>query len=328
MVICHAGVGLNNPGLCMFIYAFHMPVFFMISGYFEKNRHKVTLKQKLLKNIRSFIVPYLVFNLFAFTYCWYGMLNHPELNHNITASQIVPNGLLGIVTFQLSQTDHSFLPNGVLWFLISLLQCKLLFMLTTYLYRRSKVVLSCVISILILVALYFISNRIETFVIGPTLLAFPFYVFGYITKRSSVIEKLSENYSFGLSILCFILLVVLVPLNGRPDIASVWFGNSILLFYLNAIIGSLMCITFAKCLSEIPTLMYLGKNTLSVLCVHVFFVMIGKRVIDLLKFIPSYSFLYCFLVSLFSVTASLMMGAYIMRRWPWMLGKWKDKKSV
>lgn len=38
LVICHAGVGLNNPGLCMFIYAFHMPVFFMISGYFEKKQ--------------------------------------------------------------------------------------------------------------------------------------------------------------------------------------------------------------------------------------------------------------------------------------------------
>ena len=323
MIICHAGVGLKNPNLCMFIYSFHMPVFFLISGYFEKPNNQQTVKQKILINLKKFITPYVVFNFFGFTYCWYGMLNHPELNHYITASQIIPNGIVGILTFQLSQTDYSFLPNGVLWFLISLLECKMIFIVTDIVYSKSKLATVGLVFLYAFFAYVFITSRLELFVIGPTLLAIPFYYMGFLAKRYHVFERLNTTQSFFITIISFTILYNLYTLNGRPDVASVWFGKNIMLFYLNAVLGSIMCITFSKCLGDIPYLSYVGRNTLAVLCVHVFFVMVGKRVISIISFIPEYSFIYCFLVSLFSISWSLLTGAYIMKHWPWMLGKFK-----
>lgn len=321
MVLCHAGVGIRNPWLSTFIYAFHMPVFFMLSGFFEHTNGRNSIKYGVKKSAKQLIVPYFVFNIFGLTYCWYGMLNHPELNNNITAMQILPHGLLGMFTFQLRQTDFSFLPNGVLWFLMALFECKLIFMFSSLLYKKSKLGLSLYIFVLLIFSYIFISNRIELFVIGPTLLALPFYYVGYFLKKTDVLNKVSVDHHFVICIFSFIILCVLAPLNGRPDIVAVWFGNNIILFYLNALIGSLMCISFSKCLGNITFLGYLGKNTLSVLCLHVFFVMVGKRVIGLLTLFHSGSVVYCILVSLFSICFSLLCGAYISRRWPWMLGK-------
>jgi len=55
MIIGHCGV--NNQYLNNFIYSFHMPLFFIISGYFFKHRDD---KECVKRNFKKLIIPYII----------------------------------------------------------------------------------------------------------------------------------------------------------------------------------------------------------------------------------------------------------------------------
>ena len=67
MVLCHTG--FTNARSIQIIYAFHMPLFFIISGYltYGRDKHK-PLKQFCRKKLYQLIVPFL---LFAIILCFY-----------------------------------------------------------------------------------------------------------------------------------------------------------------------------------------------------------------------------------------------------------------
>lgn len=320
MVLCHANVGAQNPDLRTFIYAFHMPLFFLISGYFDRVKDGKSIKDAVKKLVRTLLIPYVAFNFFAFTYCWYGMLNHPELNNYITASQLLPYGLMGIILCQSSQTDYSYLPNGPLWFLIALIECKIIYLVMVTSYRKNKLLACMLVVTLICVMFIFITNRYQTFSVGAALLALPFYGLGGVIRKINML-RFNKNVSFIVFMTTFLLLYALAPINGKIDVSTVKYGNYIALFYANGLIGSIMCISLAKCLDEIQSLSYLGQNTLSVLCLHLFFMVIGKRVVSAMSFIPENTFIYCMLVSLFSIIFSLLLGSFLIKRWPLILGR-------
>lgn len=321
MVLCHANVGAQKPGLLVFIYTFHMPIFFLISGYFDRIKHGQSIKDTVKKLVRTLLIPYLVFNIFAFTYCWYGRLNHPELNNDITASQILPHGLLGIILCQSNQTDYSYLPNGPLWFLIALFECKMIYMLAVITYRKSKIIACMLLVSFFCLLSLMVTNRYQMFSIGSALLALPFYCLGGVIKKMDAIRYFNKNTSIVIFIVTFLILYTFAPQNGRVDMSSLKYGNYLTLFYINALIGSIMCISLAKCLGEIHYLSYIGKNTLVILCLHKFFMVIGIRVVSAMSFIPKESFTYCMLISLFSIIFCIFFSPYIMKRWPYILGK-------
>lgn len=73
MIIGH--FGLNENILNRFIYSFHMPLFFIVSGMLYNNRKTVaeTVKQK----VKSLLIPYLSFGLlYVAVFCvWHGVKN-------------------------------------------------------------------------------------------------------------------------------------------------------------------------------------------------------------------------------------------------------------
>lgn len=60
MVLCHAG--FQNVGTTM-IYAFHMPLFFFLSGYLYDRNRKRKFKSYFFKKFYSIVVPYILFSL-------------------------------------------------------------------------------------------------------------------------------------------------------------------------------------------------------------------------------------------------------------------------
>ena len=60
VVVCHAQV---NQNIHRFIYIFHMPVFFMISGYLWNDLHDYPFRKVLLKRLKSLYLPYVMCNL-------------------------------------------------------------------------------------------------------------------------------------------------------------------------------------------------------------------------------------------------------------------------
>lgn len=66
MVLCH--FNLNSEIGKQFIWIFHMPVFFLISGYFDKG---LPFSMDILKkDFRTLIIPYFFFSVCNLTICW------------------------------------------------------------------------------------------------------------------------------------------------------------------------------------------------------------------------------------------------------------------
>ena len=56
----------QNSYISSFIYSFHIPLFFIISGYLYKNK-----KNYIRNKTTTILIPYLFFSIISFIYCIY-----------------------------------------------------------------------------------------------------------------------------------------------------------------------------------------------------------------------------------------------------------------
>ena len=152
-----------NSDLYHFIYAFHMPLFFIVSGMFLHDKPRFIRKQA-----KSLLIPYLSFGFLTYVYWWLVESRFRELPIGETffsqfVNLFVPTG-----------TQHC---NVVLWFLPCLfLAC------VTCNYLNSKINLKS-LKILILFGLICCVGYIENgypFYIGQTSQALPYLLSGIL----------------------------------------------------------------------------------------------------------------------------------------------------
>ena len=97
------------------VYSFHMPVFIFISGYFSENNHS----RRYYINLRKYLIPYIIIN---------------------TGYDIIYSVYLKSVVF------NPFIPNWILWFLLSLFFWNLL--IDTIKLTRFPIFISIIIGLL------------------------------------------------------------------------------------------------------------------------------------------------------------------------------------
>lgn len=203
----------------LYLYAFHMPFFFFVSGMVHKT---IDNKEMIIKCINTLIIPAILFlSVSILCYPQFGVINSiHRIIHAIVMSQEI-------------------FCNGVTWFLFALFWVKIL----ANIFIRNKKIGS-----LILLAFVFFYFKNFLF-LGQAILCLPFYLMGYYLKDKIV--SLSKYKSLSLmSIPLLWLCFYITTINGRVSCFSTIYGNSILLFYLNGVIGSLMVLTFSFLLSK------------------------------------------------------------------------------
>lgn len=267
MVLGHAGV---NDSIRTFIYMFHMPIFFFISGYFEKGKGVgATLKNVLC----TLYIPYLFFSFFSFLWCWTSPIFHPELYFNMhSMKQIFFSAFIGTFLMDDTVKSFAFLPNGPLWFLVALIIIKIIFSIlhfaTRYIGDRYKVlfwilIIACsIISFMKLRQVYYFS-------IDSAMMGLPFYIIGFLLKQTSIVQSYVKNFLLG-GVISFIYLIVFGIKNGYVDMDGGIYGSSIISFYLNAVIGICFLISISILCSKYPIkfIQFIGENTLVVLAFH------------------------------------------------------------
>jgi fucose 4-O-acetylase-like acetyltransferase len=86
----------------------------------------------------------------------------------------------------------------------------------------------------------------------------------------------------GISIVCFIILILIVPLNGRIDINGCNFGKNILLFYLIGMVGIISTIILSQiCQKRIKIVELISSGTIIIMAFHGIVSLIILRVIGL-----------------------------------------------
>ena len=112
MILGH--IGLPTP-IVRFIFAWHMPLFFIVSGYFF---HQISIKESFVKNARNLLVPYFL-TAVVLAICAFlkSHLDLAALQHN-AISIFVGCGS------RKNPTELSAYFVGAIWFLLALFWCR------------------------------------------------------------------------------------------------------------------------------------------------------------------------------------------------------------
>ena len=319
----------QNPYLGKVIYSFHMPLFFILSGYLYKNIKNLSLKEFVRKKAKSILVPYFIFGIFTLLY-W--IIIERKIR-NQTESPIWQFANI----FLCFGGDKNYIYNIPLWFLPALLNTEIIF--NFFMQKREKYVkiLILIISIIGVVYSKYINIRLP-FCLDTLMVTLPFYALGYYLKEkyNEKINEISDNKikSIKIYILIPLLLIVTIVLsllvNKRLDINNLQLPNYIVL-YLCAISGSIAIILMSmKIKSRI--FKYLGINSLVIMSLHepikrIVIILFSKITTFYVEFIRNN--IFCILViSIITILVIVPEIEVINRYFPFVVGKKRREKNA
>lgn len=267
--------------LSLIIYSFHMPLFFVISGFlFNELKYKDNQKRLIYNKVSSLLWPF-------FTFTFILLIVNLLLEHT-NNMDIIP--YIKTVLKELFFLNDSI--NTPLWFLTALFSTELLFSsILTINSKIKNIILFTIVIIGFINAYYF---GIKFFLnIHIAMIGLLFFAIGYYSKISFFnndftlkISFFNSNFIFKILILLFIFLI-LVFNNQKIDMYSMDYGNPFI-FVLSAFIGTIilfgLIFHYQKLKYINGILEYFGKNSLALLVMHQIVPIISKDVIGVLPF--------------------------------------------
>ena len=224
-----------------FVYSFHMPAFFIISGMMQhySSALKKPLRQALLGKVYSLIVPFLFFEVL-------GVL-----------SNIVRFGVTQNVFGYAYNTLMLHCNNGPDWFIWALFVGEVMFLLI-HKYVSNRYVIWI---ITLAIGFFMVVNRDFYSTFGSTGVGFMFLTFGYYV--APLFMKPGNKMAFGVALL---VSVVSCIMNGKVDLGPWIFGN-VPLYLIGSVSGTFWVIELSKLIHS-ELLSHFGRNTLTVLGTH------------------------------------------------------------
>jgi fucose 4-O-acetylase-like acetyltransferase len=267
-----------NIEIITLIYSFHMPLFFFISGYLEKDKKLI---ETIKGGIRNLIIPYILLYTLSFL-AWVPsrILWHRELFENNPVIEILLlKPFLGMLIGVGYDTDYSTMMNVPLWFLVGLFFVKIIHSIAIKLVKTNKKIYILINVFIILCILLIKRLTIDLwFSIDSAFLAYPFFSLGYFFKVTApkfiekyFIENKAKNvlYKFFLSTIVFFIIIFLCKINGRIDINIFNYGRNIILFYITAILGVFMVINISTIfIKENILIKTISNGTILILAYH------------------------------------------------------------
>lgn len=288
----------------IYIYSFHMPLFFFISGFlFNSEKWMSKAKEFVLARIKNIVLPYINYMaisvLFWIICAW-------MFNLKIQFLGLQPIEMIYRLLYANANVFSDI--NYALWFLPALFIVEILYFLIVKLVKY-KFLICSVIIIFVGIASFYRYPAILPWHINSALFALPFFAGGHYFRY--VYQKVVNN----------IPLVVLITSIHFILAFSYWFDmqlcniSNIPLFY---VIGFSGIITYVFLLSTLgkykiksQTLNWIGQNSLIVMCTHVL-------VISFIKlWLPVSSDALFFMVVLFEIPVIYLITRYF----NWINGK-------
>lgn len=280
VVLGHIWTGPNETYLGRrYIYSFHMPLFFFISGFVFKIKSSTGFIIFFKKKFKSLIYPYMIFSIISFIYFF---IFENTLLRKIGYKKILINIFLS------QGADDYLFCNPVLWFLTCLFIVNIIFYFILN-YRN------CILKIIIVFVLGYIGfilsknfKSVFFWNIDVSFTAITFFGAGYITNYYNKKFNIKLNYKI-IIILNFLFLgalFVFVPQNGMFSMAYNILGENIILTYIMAYMGIFIFITTSIFLNNIKFLRLIGENTLNIMGAHYIIIKDINKIFSKLLDIP------------------------------------------
>ena len=206
------------------IFSFHMPLFFLISGFLHKQR---SFKDELKVTIKSLIIPYFILT-FAF------LAIHLDLNYK---------DYLYTSLCSLEQTPYYIRP---MWFVFSLAIMRIVVSLLKSLKICIVLSLIMIVGFSVVYLMGNIPQDTDLFQLNTTVLSFPFFILGKTIAQKDLLSLMNKIPLWTIWIIS-LPVVYLAVKNGQVNLFRCQCGNHLLLFYLNSVILSCAAfLTFAK----------------------------------------------------------------------------------
>ncbi len=267
VVVGHIATGDTPDTFRFYIYAFHMPLFFMISGgayYLQTRKGLADFKTTLKAKSKALLVPYFALN-FICLFIWI-------LNYKILRPISTPL-IVKIAAIFYGNGKIAFGPTNATWFILTLFLTTMLFYLLERWSKGDQKLF--VLMILVLGAFSYASslrkNKFHTpwhFEIVP--IAVMLFLMGYLfIKHIDTIQKLLGGFwrQFGIFFLLLTGGFGCAAVNDKVSLENHKYGSIFL--FLGASIGFSGALTLiAMWIPKFRVLQYIGKNTIVCLAFH------------------------------------------------------------
>lgn len=259
------GILLVIAGHCFYlaysrpIYAFHMPLFFFISGLLYRDK-KENFIDFVKSKTCSLMRPWVIILFISFLVC----LAIPQWRNEMT----LPAVLLDLYT-----ANTNVFQNSSLWYLV----CYYCMLLLFYFTNRIKMTkYSVIVGVVIAIGLLWIKELLNMsnlplhrlpFKIDSALIALVFFTIAYNLQDRFLIAAEREIKPIMITAIVFVS-AMLCALNGWSNINSLDFGNIRLLYYPIAFLGIVSVVLVSKYISKmnceplIKLFSFYGKHSL------------------------------------------------------------------
>lgn len=305
--LCRYKIVLN------YIYSFHMPFFFFLSGMILDEKKYPSFFPFLKKRTLSLVVPY--FFLSAISYVLSMAVNYRGIQEAVFFEP-----LLGII--RTSDYDNR-LMNGALWFLPCLFVTEIMFFaLVRTLGKRWAALFIVLAGVIGYINAYYIPTRIP-WGIDIGLAALPFLGAGYYAYQARDYLKSILDNAFLSSLVLFVsfcLGAVMGILNGQVLMVIKYYGN-FFAFYSAAFLGIIFWAIISRKISRSWILEYLGKNSLLLFGMHVPLVVFITEGFGFTFYNTFTSSVYSVIVTVIVIAALIPLITLVNQKLPWVLGK-------
>lgn len=264
MIMGHIGFGENFD---IYIHAFHMPVFYVISGYLFKTE-SVPTENYIVKKARQLLLPYFSFSAISFFMAY--ILNGAEaIDFWKELNDTFFNPTIGQVTFA-----------GALWFLPALFWINIIFHFLHKWFGKNDYILFVITLMIGFAAMVATDYNIYLPMgLDAALVGVAFARTGYFLKQIS--QKKNINFFFHINIVIYIVIAVLhkklIFLNGLVNFRTGDYQN-IFLTYFNAVLGTILLWNLSNWLKQIinkwekvnfiKVIEQIGANSLTFVCLN------------------------------------------------------------
>ena len=297
------------------IYLFHMPLFFVLSGYMFKESYSFK------KIFLTLVIPYMVYQvLFMPIALLLRVYNGERLSAVLFVKQVL-GGLLG----DGYDTLISYPDCLPCWFIICIIQIRTLFHIVPI--NRFTSTTLIILSTTLLLLLHY-NRRDLYFCLDTTCMAIPYFLVGYYIAKSDILSRINLYRKCLCTLLCLIALLIVYKTNGPAQMNGPSFGNNILLNYLGGISGSMMVIFLVLKFKRISNSHKLiARNTLFLIFYHwvVLFVLGFVGFFNLWKLIdnPVWVTLIMAIYAILVLYSSIPVISLLNKKYPIVLGKRK-----
>ena len=252
-----------------FIHAFHMPMFFVISGFFFQSKKGCTLTSFILKKSKTLLVPYIVFGLFH--YIIY-LLLYPDTS---PTSPLIHLLFINTVGLPLA---------GALWFLTALFFADVLyFLIDRYITNED----AKWITIIVIAGFGNCVGNILPFTLpyamGASMVGIGLFQMGYLLRKyeNAKFMKHILNMPFYEWLILAVATVLLIFQNGYINMREETY-DGVLLFWINTVLAVIIGINFSKLIYRLIHDTYICKWLCSIGRDSIVYVCLNQLVIMLI----------------------------------------------